>query len=72
MTTFTSIEDHAITLDTGTHWRYPVDLDRIRRDGIQLWVEHLRRKQWFTPEHERQFTALWGTVGDRVSDTSNR
>ena len=44
-----------ISLKVNPRFNYEVNIERIKSDGLESWVAHLREKNWFTPEMESNF-----------------
>lgn len=36
-------------------WFYDLHVDDLRLQGIDFWLEHMGRKNWFTPDIRAQF-----------------
>jgi len=50
--------DNAIEfLDRGLCF-YDLTVSEIKKQGIDFWLDHLSRKNWFTDDVKKQFLAL--------------
>ena len=55
MTIVKQESDGIVFCNDDGHWFYDLHVNELHRQGMNWWIDHMSRKNWFTPDVRAQF-----------------